>query len=170
LAPIAAAYNQLILYLRILSGIVIFTVFVLIVMDVLVRLAGFSPWLYSSILVEYGLLWFAMLAAPYLVRIKGHVFIDAITQMLPPDIQRVVAKVSYSICIVSSLTFSYYSLSLLVTAIVDAQIDTRAVDMPLWTLLVPIPISFVLVAIEFGRYLIGLDSMYGDRSDVKDSV
>lgn len=170
LASIAAAYNRMINALRYLAGIVIFIAFVLIVMDVFVRLVGIPPWLYSTILVEYGLLWFTMLAAPYLVRIKGHVFIDAITQLLPPGAQRVLAKIAYLICVVVSVVFCFYSFELLLGAIADNEIDTRAVDMPLWTLLVPIPFSFALVAIEFGRYLIGLDSMYGDRTDVKDNV
>ena len=42
--------------------------------------------------------------------------------------------------------------------------------MPLWTLLLPIPFCFFLVAIEFGRYLIGLDNMYGDRTDARENV
>ncbi len=153
-----------------LSGVVIFTVFVLIVADVIMRLVGIPPWTYISAIVEYGLLWFTMLAAPYLVRIKGHVFIDAITQLLPGAAQRVIAKFAYLVCIVSSLVFFWYSLQLLIEAIATDQIDTRGEDMMAWTLLLPIPICFLLVAFEFGRYLIGLDTMYGDRSDVKDSV
>jgi C4-dicarboxylate transporter, DctQ subunit len=169
-SSIIVAYNGLINGLRYLAGVVIFGIFVLIVTDVFVRLIGLRPWLYSSILVEYGLLWFAMLAAPYLVHTKGHVFIDVITQLLPQRVRRVIAKIAYVICIVSSLVFSYYSLRLLIDAIADNEIDVRAVDMPLWTLLLPIPFCFVLVAIEFIRYLIGWDSMYGERTEIKDNV
>jgi hypothetical protein len=42
--------------LKALSGAVIFIVFLLIVSDVMIRLSGLKPWLYSSVLVEYGLL------------------------------------------------------------------------------------------------------------------
>ena len=170
MARFAAIYGHFLNVLRAISGIVVFAIFVLIVVDVFVRLVGLPPWLYSSILVEYGLLWFTMLAAPYLVRIKGHVYIDAVTQMLPPAAQRVFAKIAYVICIASSVVFAYYSWTLLVDAYVNNQIDTRAVDMPLWSLLFPIPFCFVLVALEFLRFLIGIDSMYGDRTDVRDSV
>ena len=170
MSSITAAYSGLINGLRYLAGIVIFGIFVLIIADVFVRLIGLPPWLYSNILVEYGLLWFAMLAAPHLVRTKGHVFIDAITRLLPQGVQRFTAKIAYVICIVSSLVFSYYSLRLLIDAIADNEIDVRAVDMPLWTLLLPIPFCFALVAIEFIRYLIGWDSMYGERTEVKDNV
>ncbi len=167
---LAAGYMAILNGFRILSGVVIFSVFLLIVADVFMRLLGIPPWTYISGIVEYGLLWFTMLAAPYLVRIKGHVFIDAITQLLPPGPQKVLAKISYSICIVSCLVFFYYALDLLIDAIAGDLIDTRGEDMMLWTLLLPIPPCFFLVAMEFGRYLLGFDSMYGDRSDVKESA
>jgi TRAP-type C4-dicarboxylate transport system permease small subunit len=164
------AYDGLVNAMRVLAGIVIFVVFVLIVSDVLIRLAGFQPWIYSLIVVEYSLLWFAMLAAPYLVRAKGHVFIDAVTAMLSADARRIVEKIAYIICICSSVVFAWYSGALLVEAITDNLIDVRAEEIPLWLLLAPMPWCFVLVTVEFLRYLIGVDSMYGERTDVRDNV
>jgi TRAP-type C4-dicarboxylate transport system permease small subunit len=111
-----------------------------------------------------------MLAAPWLARAKAHVFIDAVTQMLPAAAQYVLAKFVYLVCICSSLAVTYYSILLLIEAVSEGQIDTRAVDMPLWTLLAPIPLCFLLVAVEFTRFLLGFDSMYGSRSDVKEGA
>jgi TRAP-type C4-dicarboxylate transport system permease small subunit len=167
---IAAAHLQLLNVLKALSGAVIFAVFLLTTSDVLIRTAGFRTWHASSVLVEYGLLWFTMLAAPWLARQKAHVFIDAITQLLPPKYQNVLAKVVYAGCALVSFVFCYYSTRLLVSSIVDDQIDVRAVDMPMWTLLAPIPLCFLLVGIEFVRFLLGYDSMYGRRSDVKEGA
>jgi TRAP-type C4-dicarboxylate transport system permease small subunit len=167
---IADAYLQFITLLKTLAGVIIFGVFLLIVTDVLVRTAGFQTWQASSVLVEYGLLWFTMLAAPWLARHKAHVFIDAITQLLPAAAQRVLAKFVYLACVFFSLVVFYYSTRLLISAVVDEQVDIRAVDMPLWALLAPIPLCFLLVAIEFLRFLLGFDSMYGSRSDVKEGA
>ena len=170
LGAVAAAHLRLLNVMRVGAGVVVFTIFVLIVVDVFVRLVGLKPWLYSSILVEYGLLWFTMLAAPWLARTKGHVFIDAITQLLPSRAKRFFAKLAYLICICSCFMFAFHSLQLVIEAVVEGQIDTRAEDMPLWTLLLPIPVCFLLVGIEFIRYLIGFDSMYGDRTDVREGA
>ena len=174
MTQISAAHLWLLNALRALSGVVVFAIFVLIVVDVGIRmvghLIGVQPWIYSSGVVEYGLLWFAMLAAPWLARIKGHVFIDAVTQLLPPEIKNVVAKFAYLICVSSCLVFAYFSFDLLIEAFSSGEVDTRGEDMPLWTLLFPIPFCFFLVAIEFGRYLIGLDDMYGSRTDVRENV
>lgn len=165
---VAAAYLQLLNYLKYLSGAVIVGVFLLIVSDVFVRLVGKQPWLYSSVLAEYGLLWFTMLAAPWLARNKAHVFIDALRQFLSEPLQRIVAKFVYLSCTLVSLVVCYYSFDLLWVAIREGEIDTRAVDMPKWMLLAPIPPCFFLLAIEFGRFLLGFDSMYGSRTDVKE--
>ena len=167
---ISAGYDAVLDALHVLAGVVILTVFVLIVADVFMRVVGIPPWTYISALVEYGLLWFTMLAAPWLARNKGHVFIDAITLLLPPPIQRFVAKFSYAVCVCTTLVFSLFSFDMLIEAIEMGQIDTRGEDMPQWTLLLPMPFCFLMVSIEFGRYLIGIDDMYGDRTDAKDSV
>jgi C4-dicarboxylate transporter DctQ subunit len=167
---IAAIHLQLLVLLKALSGAVIFGVFLLIVSDVLIRTVGLKPWIYSSVLVEYGLLWFTMLAAPWLARNKAHVFIDAITLLLPAAVQQVLAKFVYLTCACVSLVVTWYSLQLTITAFTLGQIDVRAADMPLWTLFAPIPLCFLLVAIEFLRFLFGFDSMYGSRTDVRESA
>ena len=167
---IVAAYNALIIGLKNLSGVVIFAAFALIVVDVFVRLVGLSPSTYTIGIVEYGLLWFTMLAAPWLVRRKGHVFIDALTQLMPGAYRRRLGKLAYAICITSSLIFFYFSFVLFVEAAISGELEIRGEDMPLWSLLLPIPFCFLLVAIEFTRYLIGRDDMYGDRTDVRESV
>lgn len=146
--------------MAVVAGILIFLSFVMIVVDVTMRIVGLKPPLFTIAVVEYILLWFAMLAAPWLVRIKGHVFIDAVTQFLPPLIKKIIAKIVYSVCIVSSLIYSFHATGLLINAWERNMIDVRSVDMPQWILFGPMPISFLFVATEFARYLIGIDDMY----------
>ncbi len=156
--------------LKVCSQIVIFAVFVLIVVDVGMTILsgldiGISPWDRTLGLVEYGLLWFTMLAAPWLARAKGHVFIDAITVLLSPAVQKVTAKFAYLVAFCGSAAFTYYSVLLFWEAIVEEQMDERGADMFLWTLYFPMPIAFALLAIEFLRYLFGFDDMYDKRID-----
>ena len=121
-------------------------------------------------MVEYILLYYTMFAAPWLVRIKGHVFIDAVTQFFPPLVTRVTATMVYFICICSALTFTYFSSQLFIEAWNLETVDVRGIDMPQWSLILPIPICFSLVAVEFARFLIGIDDMYGDRTDVREAM
>ena len=74
------AHLQLLILLKNIASVIIFISFVLIVLDVALIMFGYSGREATMGLVEYGLLWFTMLAAPWLARIKGHVYIDALTE------------------------------------------------------------------------------------------
>ena len=139
-------------------------------MDVLLPLVGLQPWEGTLGVVEYGLLWFTILAAPWLARIKGHVFIDAVNELLAPGARKVTSKFAYLVVIAGSLLLAYYSLELLIEAYVDEALDERSIELALWWIYVPMPIGFFLVAVEFIRFLFGFDDMFGSRTDVKEGM
>lgn len=167
---LAKAHDWLINALKVVSGVIVIAIFVLIVLDVLLPLVEIQPWEGTLGVVEYGLLWFTVLAAPWLARIKGHVFIDAVAELLPPVVKKVTSRISYLVAIVGSLMLAYYSSLLLIEAYMDDNIDERSIELMLWWIYAPMPISFFLVAIEFIRYLVGIDDMYGSRTDVKEGM
>ena len=49
-------------------------------------------------------------------------------------------------------------------------VQRRGADLLLWTLYFPMPIGFALVAIEFARFLFGIDDMYGDRTQAREGM
>ena len=102
---LARAYEKLLDLFKIGAEIVVFLIFLLIVIDVFLRLLAIHPWSYTLGVVEYGLLWFTMLGAPWLVRMKGHVFVDSLVSLLPMIVQAVLARLVYVICIACCLFF-----------------------------------------------------------------
>ena len=167
---LSIAHDWLIHTFKFIAGLIVLAIFVLITLDVLLPLVGIQPWDGTLGVVEYGLLWFTILAAPWLARIKGHVFIDAVAVMLPPAVKKVTSKIAYLVVITGSLMLAYYSWLLLVESYVDENIDERSIELMLWWIYAPMPICFALVAIEFIRYLIGIDDMYGSRTDAKEGM
>lgn len=167
---LSKAHDWLIHTFKFISGLIVLAIFVLITLDVLLPLIGIQPWDGTLGVVEYGLLWFTILAAPWLARIKGHVFIDAVAVMLPPPVKKVTSKIAYLVAITGSLMLAYFSWLLLVESYLDENIDERSIELMLWWIYAPMPICFVLVAVEFIRYLIGIDDMYGSRTDVKEGM
>ena len=167
---LSIAHDWLIHTFKFISGLIVLAIFVLITLDVLLPLMGIQPWDGTLGVVEYGLLWFTILAAPWLARIKGHVFIDAVAVMLPPAVKKVTSKIAYLVAIIGSLMLAYFSWLLLVESYLDENIDERSIELMLWWIYAPMPICFVLVAAEFIRYLIGIDDMYGSRTDVKEGM
>lgn len=150
---------------------IVVLIFVMIVIDVSLRKFGMTPPGLTLTVVEYALLYFAMFAAPWLVRQRGHVAIEALVTVLPRPLQVFCAKLVYLACTLSSAMFAYYSIQLLAAALASMETDIRGVEVPLWMLFAPMPPAFILVALEFLMYLIGLRSYYNyDLSEVRDSV
>ena len=167
---IADAHYKLISALAVIAGATIAFAFLLIIVDVGIRTVGLRPPAFTSAAVEYILLYFTLLSAPYLVRQKSHVYIDALTMRLPGCVKWGVEKLVYSICILTSLVFAYIGLDLFIDAVLDGRSEERSIDVPLWIGYAALAPVFFLVAIEFGRFLIGRDSLYRDRTQVGDSV
>lgn len=146
-------------------------IFTGIVIDVSIRMMGYTPPLFTSSFVEYGLLYIAMFSAPWLLREKGHVAIEAVVAQLPPNVQKFLAKLVYLVCMLASILFAYFSWQLFVDAIETGQIDLRGVDMPYWAQFLPMLIGFVLISLEFLMFLLGVRHYYSyDLGEIKDSV
>ena len=163
-------YNYVLFGMAYCSGVTIFMAVCLIVVDVGMRITGLDPFVFVLTTVEYILLYFTMLAAPWLLRIKRHVFIDAVTQFMPPTVKKVIAKLVYSACIIACSIYCWQLIILLVEAIQSGELDMRSYEIPIWILFVPMPLCFFMCIIEFFRYLIGIDDMYSTAVEERESV
>lgn len=157
---LSKAYEGLIVGLAILAGLMLVVIFVGIIVDVAIRTVGYNSLQWYSAIAEYCLLFSTMLAAPWLVRLRGHVVVESLTMAMPARVRWAMAKAVYVLCIVLSLLFVYYGFVELVLALGAGELDLRSIDMPKWILFLPFPLGFTLVAIEFGRYLLGYGSYY----------
>ena len=163
-------YDALVVALAMVAGALVAGVFVSIVVDVLMRTAGLQPPLWTSALTEYALLYMTMLAAPWMVRNAGHVFVESFTAMLPRAWFRVVERVVYATCIAICLVLAWYAAKLGYDIGLRGEQDYRSIVMPRWTLFACLPVGFGLAAVEFTRFLFGRGTMYGGRRARMDSI
>jgi C4-dicarboxylate transporter DctQ subunit len=163
---IAAAYRRLLDLLAVLAGILLAGLAVAIVVDVVVRNLGFQPPAHTLTLTEYSLLYVTMLAAPWLVREKGHVHIELLTAALAPRPRFWLTRVVYALCVLTCAVIFWFSLDVTITHYQRDVIDVRSFDMPRWLLTASIPLSFGLMTIEFARFLLGLDSMHTGQAGI----
>ena len=146
-------------------------IFSMIVIDVSIRMLGVTPPLFTSSIVEYGLLYIAMFSAPWLVRQKGHVAIEALVAILPRKIREALAKLVYLVCATVSMYFAFLSVQLFVEAWISGNLDIRGIDLPYWTQFLPMPFGYGLASLEFLMFFAGLRHYYTyDLGEVKDSV
>lgn len=150
---------------------IVVALFVLVVVDVTIRSLGFNPPGFTIATVEYGLLYFAMCAAPFLVRQRGHVVIEAIVAQLPRPAQVALAKMVYAVAFAVAMLFAWLSVELLIEAIVTERVDLRGIDIPLWLQYLPLPVGFAMIGLEFLPFLFGLRSYYSyDLGEVKEGM
>tara|TARA_B100000686_G_scaffold350899_1_gene448115 strand:+ start:353 stop:865 length:513 start_codon:yes stop_codon:yes gene_type:complete len=167
---ISKVYYNLILGLAIIGGALLAVVFVGIILDVTIRSIGFNSLQWYSAVAEYSLFFCTMFAAPYLVRHKGHVVVESLRLAMPQNLRKIMGKFVYAVCVVLSLLFVYFGFLEFIEAVKTGEEDIRSIDMPKWLLMIPFPIGFSLVAVEFFRYLIGLDTYYTDKVGSGESI
>ena len=87
------------------AGLLIVLGILMVAIEVFIRAVGLKPPGFTVATVEYILLYFVLLTAPYLVRHKGHVLTDMLFQRLPKTLQWWIEKFVYTVCITISLIF-----------------------------------------------------------------
>jgi C4-dicarboxylate transporter DctQ subunit len=163
---VAALYWRLLELLAAIAGVLLAAMAVAIVVDVVVRNLGLQPPAHTLTLTEYGLLYVTMLGAPWLVREKGHVYIELLTAALSPRARFWLTRVVYALCVLTCAVIFWFSLEVMIAHYQRHVIDVRSFDMPRWLLTASMPLSFGLMAIEFGRYLLGFDSMHTGHAGI----
>ncbi len=153
-------YDAVVMALAFLAGAMLTGIFIAIVYDVSVRILGFQPPYWTSAVTEFALLFMAMFSAPWLVRLKGHVFVESVVRLLPPLGRWLAAKFVYALCILICLTVAWFSLIMGWDAYLRNDFELRSIDMPKWILFAALVAGLTLTALEFLRFLIGADDMY----------
>ena len=141
---------------KLLIGIVI----LLVIADVVARNFGLKAMTWAISATEYSLLYITFLSMPWLVRIKGHVFVTFLRALFPPSLQVALEKLVYVTCIGLCLYLGYVALDQLVEALAKGSFESRTFDMPKWAIYLPILTGFALAALEWLRYLLTPDSIY----------
>ena len=79
--------------------------------------------------------------------------------------QRVLEIIVCVLSIIACLMLTWGGILVIEDSIVRGAIDYRVMAIPRWLLYLPLPIGFVLMAIEFGRVLIGRGTLYGTGTE-----
>lgn len=100
------------------------------------------------------MLYATMLAAPWLVRRRGHIAVDAFARLAPRAIRRPLDMAVCMLCVAVSILLAHYSAELALSAWRSNEMDIRAANLPRWALFAIMPPCLLLVAAEFARLLV----------------
>lgn len=132
----------------------------LVVSDVAVRNLGMRPLGWAVNTSEFFLLYITFCSMPWLIRTKGHVFVEFLRIALPREAQKVLARVVYLGCMVLCLYLGWVALNSLMLAIGRGTYEMRTFDIPKWVVFAPMVAAFGLSALEWLRFALGYDDMY----------
>lgn len=158
--------DRITIFLAVLAGIYLVVIMCAIVFQASARSFGYSGSSHVFTFTEFGLLYIAMAASPWLVKIKGHVFIEMLTAVLPKQVGPTFSRVISALCILICLTLFWYTGEATIKAYVRGDALMRSVDMPKWLLLGAMPICFGLMAIQFTRFVFGPETLHSGEAGV----
>ena len=152
--------------LAVIAGIYLVAIMFGIVFQATARSFGYSGSSHVFTFSEFGLLYIVMFASPWLVRLKGHVYIELFTAFLPQSLGRPFSRFVAVVCVIICLFLVYYSLSNTMRAYRFGDAEMRSLDMPKWLLLGAMPLCFGLMAINFLRFVFGRETLHTGEAGV----
>jgi TRAP-type transport system small permease protein len=108
---------------------------------------GGIPW--SGEISEDILYLLTLLTAPWLLRQGQHIRVDILLRALPPRVGWLLEWVSDLLGLACSLYFVWYGWRVVATSFQSDAISIKTLVMPEWWLLTPLPLAFLLLAVEF---------------------
>ena len=155
-------------FLAVLSGVYLVGIMLGIVVSALARTFNLSGSWSSHIFTfaEFGLLYIVMGASPWLVRHRGHVFIELLTAAVPKSFQRPFSRFISALCVVICFVLVWYTWGATLKAYKFGDAEMRSLDMPKYLLLGAMPIGFGLMGIQFMRFVFGPETFHTGEAGV----
>ena len=153
-------------FLAVLAGVYLVVIMLGIVFNATARTVGFSGSSHIFTFAEFGLLYIVMAASPWLVREKGHVFIELLTAAVPKRAQAPLSRAVSGLCVVICLTLVWYTWGATAKAYRFGDAEMRSLDMPKFLLLGAMPICFGLMAAQFARFVAGREVLHSGEAGV----
>jgi TRAP-type C4-dicarboxylate transport system permease small subunit len=161
-------FDRVLNLLAIIAAAIIPFVFAAIVYDVTTRTLRVFQINWAVAITEYALLYVAALGAPWLLREKGHVSMEAFRAVLPARVNRLTEIIVIILCTVACLVVAWAAVPVMVQNV--GVVDIRANFLTRWLLYAPIVLCFLLCAIQFARFMITGESLYRGVSTDNESL
>ncbi|MHB8764073.1 MAG: TRAP transporter small permease [Deferrisomatales bacterium] len=143
------AYQQLLSGSGVLAGLFVGGIAVGVTADVVLRNLGLGglPWMAE--MSENALYVSTFLAAPWVLSQGAHVRVDLVVNSVPRAVRRVLEIAADLLGVAVSLVFLWFGYSATAEAARLGSVIAKQLVIPEWWLLCFIPLSFLLMTVEF---------------------
>ena len=164
---VAKTYDAVLYGMAWVAGFLMAAMMIVIFVDVVLRNLGYQSSAHFFSFTEYALLIVPCLGAPWLVREKGHIYVEILLMVLSRRRRRALTLVIGITCVAVCAVLAWYGLQVTVKDFLLASKDVRSFDMPRWIVVGFIPLSFTMMAVEFLRFLLRGENFLGALSGGK---
>ncbi len=149
MSALAKSYGRVLELCGLISALLIVAMTGLIVVDVLLRNL-FQITVPASVeLTEYAMFYASAFASPWLLRRGQHIRIDVVIARMPPVTGWAMEIISDLIGLALSLLMSWYSLAMVLRSWHADTLVVKNLIFSEWYVLWPLPVMFILLAVEF---------------------
>jgi TRAP-type C4-dicarboxylate transport system permease small subunit len=149
---ISASYRRFLEWLALLGCAILMAMMLVIVADVMLRnlaVPGMPQGLaWSNEISEMMLYLITMCVAPWLLRQGQHIRVDIVLQAVPPELAWYMEWVGDVIGLACCTVIAWFGTQAAWASYVSGAVNIKTLVTPEWWLLAPLPLVFVLLAIE----------------------
>jgi len=158
---VAKGYDAVLHGMAYLAAFLMVAMMVVITLDVILRNLGYQSSAHFFTFTEYALLIVPCLGAPWLVREKGHIYIEILLMALSPRVRARFTLLIGLVCIVVCAVVAWYGFTVTLNDFLQNEKDVRSMDMPRWIVVGFIPLGFGMMALEFLRFVLRGENFLG---------
>lgn len=152
----AQLFDRLIAALADLSGWLISFIALSVCLEVVTRYVFNYPLTWTIDTTEYLQLYIAFFAATAVLQEKGHVNLDLVVNAAGPRIQKMLEILVNFLGALTAGAVFFFSARVVCRTFILGTPVIKALEVPKWIVLLPIPFGCLLLTIEFMRRLIRL--------------
>jgi TRAP-type C4-dicarboxylate transport system permease small subunit len=149
MARLSDWYGRLLDALLLLACLLLLIMTGLIGADVILRNVGLGGIPPSNELSEDIIYLVTLLAAPALLRQGQHIRVDIVLRIFPARIGWLLEWVGDVLGLICCLYFVWYGARVAAASFTSGALSIKTLILPEWWLLAPMPLAFVLLAVEF---------------------
>ena len=150
---VARGYEAVLYGMAYLAAFLLVAMMCTITLDVVLRNLGYQSSAHFFTFTEYALLIVPCLGAPWLAREKGHIYVEILLMSMAERWRRRMTMLIGLVCIAVCLVVAWYGFEVALRDYLQNEKDVRSMDFPRWMVVGWIPLSFLMMAIEFARFL-----------------
>jgi len=162
--------DRIVDFLAAVAGVILCALIVLICCDVAAR--NFKlfaiPWSLEG--AQIALYCLTFLAAPWVLKVGGHIAVDLLVQNLEGAKALRVGRLTSAAGALVCAILTYYAVRVFLNFAIDGQEVHGALIYPRWLVYIPAPITFFLMFLIFARWTIDPARMIEARADESEGL